>query len=316
MGLSAFYGSTEPDAERFKILDKCLSLGCTHWDSSDLYGDNEELLGKWFAKTGNRSKIFLATKFAIFTNPDGSRGVRSDPEYVRQACEKSLKRLGVETIDLYYCHRVDQKTPIEKTIEAMVELKKEGKIKYLGLSEVSAATIRRAHKVHPISAIQIEYSPFTVDIESPATNVLATCRELGIAIVAYSPLGRGMLTGQYKSPADFEEGDFRKVAPRFSEENFPKNLKLVDTLKAIADKKGCTPGQLTLAWLMHQGNHILPIPGTKKEKYLVENCESLQVKLTDEEDKEVRKAVEEADVHGERYASAMMDTVMADTPEL
>ena len=242
--------------------------------------------------------------------------MRSDPEYVKQACEKSLKRLGVETIDLYYCHRVDQKTPIEKTIEAMVELKKEGKIRCLGLSEVSAATIRRAHKVHPISAIQIEYSPFTVDIESPATNVLATCRELGISVVAYSPLGRGMLTGQYKSPADFEEGDFRKEAPRFSEENFPKNLKLVDTLKAIADKKGCTPGQLTLAWLMHQGEDILPIPGTKKEKYLVENCESMKVKLTDEENKEVRKAVEEADVHGERYASAMMATAMADTPEL
>lgn len=317
MGISAFYGATEPDESRFKILDKALSLGCTFWDSSDMYGDNEELLGKWFARNpGAREKIFLATKFAICIAPDGSRTTRSDPEYVKQACEKSLKRLGVDCIDLYYCHRVDKKTPIEKTVRAMAELKNEGKIRYLGLSEVSAATLRRAHKVHPIAAVQIEYSPFTIDIESPETNLLATCRELGVATVAYSPLGRGMLTGQYKSPDDFEEGDFRKVAPRFSAENFPKNLKLVDTLKAIADRKECTPGQLTLAWLMRQGQDIIPIPGTKKEKYLVENWESLKVTLTDGEEKEVRKVVEEADVHGERYMSAMMGSVFADTPEL
>ena len=282
-----------------------------------MYGDNEELLGKWFARNpGAREKVFLATKFAICIAPDGSRTTRSDPEYVKQACEKSLKRLGVDCIDLYYCHRVDRKTPIEKTVRAMAELKNEGKIRYLGLSEVSAATLRRAHKVHPIAAVQIEYSPFSIDIESPETNFLATCRELGVATVAYSPLGRGMLTGQYKSPDDLEEGDFRKAAPRFSAENFPKNLKLVDTLKAIADRKECTPGQLTLAWLMRQGQDIIPIPGTKKEKYLVENWESLKVTLTDGEEKEVRKVVEEADVHGERYRSAMMGSVFADTPEL
>ena len=317
MGLSAFYGTAEPDELRFKVLDRALALGCTFWDSSDLYGDNEELLAKWFARNpGSREKIFLATKFAICQAADGTRTIRSDPEYVKQACEKSLKTLGVDCIDLYYCHRVDQKTPIEKTVQAMADLKNEGKIRYLGLSEVSAATLRRAHKVHPIAAVQTEYSPFTIDIESPETNFLATCRELGVALVAYSPLNRGMLTGQYKSPNDFEEGDFRKIAPRFSAENFPKNLKLVDTLKAIADRKGCTPGQLTLAWLMRQGREIIPIPGTKKEKYLVENWESLKVTLTDGEEKEVRKAVDEADVHGERYASAMMTGVFADTPEL
>ena len=316
MGLSAFYGATEPDAQRFQILDKALALGCTHWDSSDIYGDNEDLLGKWFAKTGHRDKIFLATKFAIAPGPGGLTKVRSDPEYVREACTKSLKRLGVETIDLYYCHRVDGKTPVEKTVQAMKQLKDEGKIRYLGLSEVSAETLRRAHKIHPISAVQIEYSPFTVDIEDPKINLLATCRELGVAVVAYSPLGRGMLTGQYKSPDDFEEGDYRRTAPRFSPENFSKNLHLVDTLTTIADKKGCTPGQLTLAWLMRQGEDIFPIPGTKKEKYLVENWESLKVELTDDEEREVRRAVSEADVHGERYASHLMADTFRDTPPL
>ena len=247
--------------------------------------------------------------------PDGTRELRSDPQYVKEACAKSLHRLGTSYIDLYYCHRVDRKTPIELTVQAMAELKAEGKIKYLGLSEVSSETLRRAEKVHHIDAVQIEYSPFTMDIEDPAIGLLATCRELGVATVAYSPLGRGMITGKYKSPADFEENDFRRHAPRFSEENFPKNLQLVDKLEAIAKKKGCTTGQLTLSWLMIKPD-IIPIPGTKQIKNLEENLGALEVKLTDEEDKEIRKAVEEAEVHGIRYPEAMAGALFSDTPPL
>ena len=193
---------------------------------------------------------------------------------------------------------------------------REGKIKYLGLSEISSTTLRRAYKIHPISAVQIEYSPFTTDIESPSISLLKTCRDLGVATVAYSPLGRGMLTGAYKSPSDFEEGDFRRLSPRFSEENFPKNLKLVDAIGEIAKKKGCTPSQLTLAWLMAQGEDIIPIPGTKKVKYLEENLGALEVRLTEEEEGEIRKVVDQAEVHGERYPEAMMGRLFADTPEL
>ena len=249
-------------------------------DPFDRYADSEDLIGKWFARTGKRSEIFLATKFANIVDKDGNRSVRNDPAYVKTACAKSLSRLGIPTIDLYYCHRVDGVTPIEKTVEAMVQLKNEGKIKYLGLSEVSSATLRRAHKVHPISAVQIEYSPYAMDIESPQIALLKTCRELGVAIIAYSPLGRGMLTGAYKSPADFEEGDFRKFAPRFSAENFPKNIQLAEQIGVIARKKGCTPGQLCLAWLMAQGKDIVPIPGTKKLKYLRENLGALDGEVT------------------------------------
>lgn len=193
---------------------------------------------------------------------------------------------------------------------------REGKIKYLGLSECSAESLRRAYKVHPISAVQIEYSPFSMDIEDPHINLLNVCRELGVAVVAYSPLGRGFVTGQYKSPDDFEEGDFRRMAPRFSPENFPKNLKLVDHISGLAKKKGCTPGQLTLAWLMAQGEDIIPIPGTKKIKYLEENLRAVDVKLTEEENREIRKAVESAEVHGGRYPEAMSAMLFADTPEL
>lgn len=244
MGLSAFYGKPQSDNERFKVLDRAYELGETFWDSADMYQDSEDLVGKWFARTGKRNDIFLATKFAYRVVGEGEnmkRMVDSSPEYCREACAKSLKRLGVETIDLYYCHRVDRKTPIERTVEAMVQLKKEGKIKYLGLSEISSATLRRACKVHHIDAVQIEYSPFCIDIEQPQVDLLKTCRELGVAVVAYSPLGRGLLTGAYKSPSDFEEGDFRKFAPRFSSENFPKNLKLVDGITSLANKKKCSP---------------------------------------------------------------------------
>jgi aryl-alcohol dehydrogenase-like predicted oxidoreductase len=335
MGLSAFYGAPESDEERFKVLDRAYELGERNWDSADVYMDNEDLIGKWFKRTGKRDEIFLATKFSNHF-VDGQMVQRSDPEYVRRACEKSLQRLGIPTIDLYYCHRLDGKTPIEKTVEAMAQLKKyahslstiahlllpilirhrEGKIRYLGLSEVSSNSLRRACKVHHIDAVQIEYSPFTLDIESPEIALLKTCRELGVATVAYSPLGRGMLTGAYKSPADFEEGDFRKYAPRFSEENFPKNLKLADEIGAIAKKKGCTAGQLTLAWLLAQGDDIIPIPGTKKIKYLEENMKALEIKLTKEEEKEIRKAVEGAEVHGLRYPEGMAGKLFAESPEL
>ncbi|KAL8807689.1 MAG: hypothetical protein Q9223_004250 [Gallowayella weberi] len=316
MGLSAFYGDPDTDEERFKILDRAYELGERNWDSADVYSDNEDLIGKWFARTGKRSEIFLATKFAHLSKPDGTREIHSDPAYVHEACRKSLSRLGIDCIDLYYCHRVDGKTPIEHTVRAMAELQKQGLIKHIGLSEVSSDTLRRAAKIVHIDAVQIEYSPFTMDIEDPAIGLLATCRELGTAVIAYSPLGRGMITGAYTSPADFSEDDWRRNAPRFSEENFPKNLRLVEELKGIAGKKGCTTGQLTLAWLMSQGEDIIPIPGTKKIKYLEENLGALDVKLSREEAAEIRKAVEGAEVHGIRYPEAMAGALFADTPPL
>ncbi|KAH7139333.1 NADP-dependent oxidoreductase domain-containing protein [Dendryphion nanum] len=316
MGLSIAYGAVEANEARFSILDRALELGSTFWDTSDMYGDNEDLLKLWFERTGKRNEIFLATKFAIAQGADGTITIRSDPEYVRQACEKSLKRLGVEKIDLYYCHRVDQKTPIEQTVAALAELKREGKIGAIGLSEVSASTIRRAEKVHHIDAVQLEYSPFALDIESPEIDILRTCRELGIAIVAYSPLGRGFLAGQIKSPDDFEEGDFRKYAPRYSKENFHKNIKLVEALQEIAKKKGCTSGQLSLAWLLAQGDDIIPIPGTKKVKYLDENVASINVSLTDEEVQQIRAEIEKVEVAGERYPAGFNSFCFADTPEL
>ncbi|KAF7855396.1 hypothetical protein EAF04_010139 [Stromatinia cepivora] len=314
MGLSAFYGSTESDEERFKVLDRAYELGQTNWDSADMYADSEDLLGKWFKRTGKRDQIFLATKFANKRGADGSFSIDSSPGYVKAACAKSLQRLGVQTIDLYYCHRVDGKTPIEKTVEAMAELKRDGKVKYLGLSEVSAKTIRRAEKVHHIDAVQIEYSPFALDIEQ--NDVLKTCRQLDIAIIAYSPLGRGFLTGQYKSRADFEPSDFRLMAPRFSEENFPKNIVLVNQLAKIASSKGVTPGQLTLAWLAAQGDDVISIPGTKKIKYLEENLGALHVQLSREEEREIRTAIEKVEVGGARYPEGMNSSLFADTPEL
>ncbi|KAI9848899.1 MAG: hypothetical protein M1838_000340 [Thelocarpon superellum] len=312
MGLSAFYGEVESDEARFKVLDHAFALGERNWDSADAYGDSEDLLGKWFQKTGLRDQIFLATKFAL----GAPGGTRSDPEYVRQACEKSLRRLDTPFIDLYYCHRVDRKTPVEKTVEAMVELKKEGKIRHLGLSEVSSATLRRACAVHHIAAVQVEYNPFTLDIENAEVGLLQTCRELGVAIVAYSPLGRGFVTGQYKSVDDFEPNDFRRLSPRFSPENFPQNLKLVDDLAIIANTKGCTTGQLCLAWLLAQGEDIIPIPGTKKVKYLEENLGAIKVHLTPQEVREIRACVDSAEVHGARYPPALMAAVFADTPAL
>lgn len=308
-------GKAEADEERFKVLDRAYELGLNNWDSADVYADSEDLIGKWFARTGKRSEIFLATKFANKME-DGKMIQDSSAAYVKQACAKSLQRLGVPFVDLYYCHRLDKVTPIEETVQAMLELKNEGKIKHIGLSEVSSASLRRASKVTHIDAVQIEYSPFAMDIESPEIDLLKTCRELGTAVVAYSPLGRGMLTGAYKGPEDFEEGDFRLRAPRFSKENFPKNLKLVEQLKEIAEKKGCTSGQLTLAWLLKQGEDVIPIPGTKKIKYLEENAGALDVTLSAEEEKTIRALIEKVEVAGARYPEGMGSALFADSPEL
>ncbi|KAF2185638.1 putative aldo-keto reductase [Zopfia rhizophila CBS 207.26] len=318
MGLSAFYGEIKPDNERLAILDKAYEMGERFWDSADMYGDNEDLLGKWFRlNPEKRNDIFLATKFAnTRRGPDRTPVVDSSPEYCIEACEKSLSRLGLPTIDLYYCHRLDRKTPIEKTVQAMVRLKNEGKIRYLGLSECSSESLRCAHKVHPITAVQVEYSPFALEIESQQIDLLRTCRELGVAVVAYSPLGRGMFTGTLRSPDDFEPGDFRSFAPRFSKENFPKNLRLVDQLTDIAKQKSVTPSQLVLAWLMAQGQDIFPIPGTTKVDRLKENLGSLSVKLTDEEEKKIRKYCEAAEVAGSRYPENFMYACYADTPPL
>jgi len=316
MGFSSFYNSKNADTEAFyKILDRAADLGCTFWDTSDAYGNNEDVLGTWLARSGRRDEIFLATKFAIYTDEDGTRKIRGDPEHVRAACERSLKRLGVSHIDLYYQHRADQNIPIEITVRAMAELVKEGKVRYLGLSECSAATLRRAHAVHPISAVQVEYSPFTLDIEK--VGVLDTCRELGVAVVAYSPLGRGLLTGKIRTREDLSEHDYRlRAAPRFSEENFPKNLVLVDRLGQIAKRKGVTIGQLTLAWIMAQDELIIPIPGTTKVPYLEENVGSLNVELSHEEEAELRRDVDAAEVSGDRYPVDNMPFLLADTPEL
>jgi aryl-alcohol dehydrogenase-like predicted oxidoreductase len=282
-----------------------------------MYGDSEELLGKWFkANPEKREDIFLATKFANKISEDGSFIVDSSPEYVFEACSKSLSRLGVPSIDLYYCHRLDGKTPIEKTVEAMAQLQKEGKIKYLGLSECSAESLRRAHKVHPITAVQMEYSPFALEVESPQYNLLKTARELGVALVAYAPLGRGFLSGTIKSPDDFDDGDFRKYAPRFSAENFNKNLTLVDQIKAFAEEKSATPSQLTLAWLSAQGGDIFPIPGTTNVDRLKENLGSLEIELTPEEENRIRVACMKVEVAGGRYPEAHSASLFADTPVL
>ncbi|KAJ7282921.1 Aldo/keto reductase [Mycena rebaudengoi] len=316
MGLSGFYGDVvTSDEERFKVLDAAHAHGSTFWDTADIYNDNEELIGKWFARTGKRADIFLATKFG-FWHKDG-RTINGDPEYVRQATESSLKKLGVETIDLMYLHRADVTVPIEVTVRALAELVKEGKIRYIGLSEVSAATIRRAHAVHPVAAVEVEYSPFNLEIEDPQIGVLDVCRELGIAIVAYSPLGRGILTGQVKSAADFPEGDFRKMFPRYNDANFPNILKLADGLKEIGARHGATGGQVALAWLLAQGDDIIPIPGTKTIKYLDENLGALKVKLTPADLGLIRELIAKSDAAtGDRYPAWGMGLAYADTPEL
>lgn len=278
MGMSEFYGATD-DAENLRVLDRSIELGITFWDTADIYGPfkNEELLAK--ALKGRREKITLATKFGILRDPANPqlRGFSGKPAYVQSACEASLKRLQVDEIDLYYLHRVDQDTPIEDTVGAMAKLVEQGKVRGIGLSEVSAATLRKAHEVFPISAVQSEYSLWTRD---PEEEVLAACEELGIAFVAYSPLGRGFLTGQIKKFEDFAADDFRRLSPRFQGENFVKNLELVKKIEEIAAAKNCTASQLALAWVMAQGEYIFPIPGTKRVKYLEENAGALDLVLS------------------------------------
>ncbi|KAF7593908.1 hypothetical protein BBP40_010610 [Aspergillus hancockii] len=316
MGLSAFYGPPKPDTERLALLDKAYEIGETFWDSAALYGDSEVLLGKWFAANPEKRKdIFLATKFA-FKTVDGNRIIDSSGAYCKESCEESLKRLGIPYIDLFYMHRANPATPIEETVHSMAELKAEGKIKYLGLSEVSSETLRRACKIHHIAAVQVEYSPFSLDIESSHINLLETARELGVAVVAYSPLSRGILSGQIRSPDDFDQTDFRRYLPRYSKEKFGKNLEFVAKLEAMAREKSCTASQLTLAWLMAQGDDIFPIPGTTRVSALVENVESLNVSLSAEEIKKMRAYLDEIEVLGGRYPDAVASTLFVDTVPL
>ncbi|KAH6662654.1 NADP-dependent oxidoreductase domain-containing protein [Plectosphaerella plurivora] len=300
MGMSVGYGPVKSDEERFKVLDRAWEISCTNWDTADCYGDNEDFIGKWFKLHPERRKdIFLASKFAI--KGLGPVDIDSSPEYCKQALQKSLDRLGVDHLDLFYMHRANTAVPIEKTVQAMKELKEAGKIKHLGLSEISSSTLRRAHAVHPISCVQVEYNPWTLDIEGPSgTHLLDTCKELGVSVVAYSPLGRGILTGRYRSKEDFEEGDVRVNMERYQGENFRKNLALVDKFKELADRKGCTSSQLVLAWLLAQWEKIIVIPGTKNVKYLEENFKAGEVQISVEEEKELRQLVKDAEVGGGR----------------
>ena len=309
MGMSEFYGAGD-DAESIATIHRPLELGLNFFDTADMYGPfiNEELVGK--ALKGKRDQAIIATKFGILRDPANAmlRGISGKPDYVKAACEASLQRLGVDVIDLYYQHRVDATTPIEDTVGAMAELVKEGKVRYLGLSEAGANTLRRASAVHPITALQTEYSLWTRD---PEGDILATCQELGITFVAYSPLGRGFLTGEIQRFEDLAENDYRRFSPRFQGENFPKNLDLVAQIKAFAEAKNCTPAQLALAWVLAQGDFIVPIPGTKKRTRLEENLGALQVTLTDEELQHIAAIVPPDIAAGTRYPASMMTLVNA-----
>jgi aryl-alcohol dehydrogenase-like predicted oxidoreductase len=298
MGMSEFYGRAD-DAESVRVIHRAIDLGVTFLDTADMYGvgRNEELVGR--AIRDRRQKVVLATKFGNVRGPKGEfLGVNGKPDYVRQACDASLRRLGVDAIDLYYQQRVDPATPIEDTVGAMAELVRQGKVRYLGLSEAAPATIRRAQKVHPIAALQTEYSLWS---REPEDQILPTCRELGIGFVAYSPLGRGFLTGQFKKFEDLPEDDYRRRAPRFQGDNFQRNLDLVERVREIAGEKGCTPGQLALAWLMARGQDIIPIPGTKRLKYLEENVAASNVRLSDDDLRRIDEAAPKGVAAGERY---------------
>jgi len=310
MGMSDFYGPTD-DAESLRTLARALELGISFLDTADMYGPytNEELLGRFFGEDPTRrQRVVLATKFGIVRDPNdpAKRGISGRPEYVRQSAEGSLKRLGTDHIDLYYQHRVDPTVPIEETVGAMSRLVEEGKVRFLGLSEAGAETIRRAHATHPISALQTEYSLWSRDVE---VEILPTLRELGIGLVPYSPLGRGFLTGEIQKFEDFAPDDYRRFSPRFQEENFDKNLKLVQHLRDLAQQKGVTASQLALAWVLAQGDDLAPIPGTKRVKYLEENVAAVDVKLSADELRHLDELLPLGAAAGTRYPEAMMGMV-------
>jgi len=302
MPMSEFYGPHD-EGESIATIRRALDLGCSHLDTADMYGrgHNEELVGR--AIRGRRDEVFLATKFGIVRKEGAAREVCGKPEYVHAACQASLRRLGVETIDLYYLHRVDLNTPIEDTVGAMGELVREGKVRFLGLSEVAPKTIRRAAAVHPIAALQNEYSLWTRDLEG---EVLETCRELGVALVAFSPLGRGFLTGKIRKPEDLTEGDSRRTYPRFQGENFRRNLKLVDQIERVAAEKSCTAAQLALAWLLAQGEDVLPIPATRSTQRLEENLRAVDVQLTAEDLTRINEIAPPGVATGARYTPEIM----------
>ncbi|WP_339097801.1 aldo/keto reductase [Pectobacterium brasiliense] len=305
MGMSDFYSTAQDEKESIATLHRVLELGVTLLDTADMYGPhtNELLLGK--AIKGKREQVFLATKFGIIRDPanPNARGVCGKPDYIRRAVEGSLTRLGTDVIDLYYQHRIDPTVPIEETVGTLAELVQEGKIRYIGLSEASAATLERAHRVHPITALQSEYSLWTRDMEA---EILPTCERLGIGFVPYSPLGRGFLTGAIRSPDDLAADDFRRTNPRFSGENFCKNLQLVEKINQLAQEKQVTPSQLALAWVLAQGEHIVPIPGTKRRRYLEENVAALDVTLTKEELAAIDAIFPPDAAAGERYGKESM----------
>jgi len=309
MGMSDFYGPSD-EKTSLAVLDRAIDMGVNFLDTADMYGiggANERLLSKVLAR--RRKEVVVATKFGNVRAPDGTfLGIDGSPEYVRSACDASLQRLGIDHIDLYYQHRVDRKVPIEETVGAMAELVKAGKVRHLGLSEASGATVRRAAKVHPIAALQSEYSLWTRDIENDA---LPVCRELGIGLVPYSPLGRGFLTGAIKSANDLDAGDWRRENPRFQAENLQTNLALVDALQQIAKTRGCTPAQLALAWLLHRGPHIVPIPGTRRIERLEENAAAAAIVFSEDEDHQISEVLAGRSVAGDRYPAAGMKSVNA-----